>query len=195
MKKIMISLTTLFFLAFSTHADDHNTLEMVSVPSDVSSAVDFIYDLGRYEVDSGGISSIDQYTNPHNLSTFQIVKEIMFNSDLQSYAYDVAYNTCTFISKNDCIRYVLERNDVVQAGFQFSTITEFTSMLMEWELYESHDYWISSLELIDDYIEEVLGDDYKVYPFGYDYIADVYAYIMISKDKKNILVFTADYGA
>ena len=180
--KVLLAITPCITFAY---ADLHARV----VPSEVSRAVDYIYELGRHNADSGGISSIALYHN-NGLAPFHVLKRIMTS---RTYAGSIAETTCHDLNINDCVRMVIERRSDISPNYGFSSIFDFISNLQTWEMEDA--YWNSSLITVHNFAATVLRNGYKVYNFGYDHVADVFTIVYISSDYQTVLVFTGDYGA
>ncbi len=171
-----------------------NKLIVETLPSAIVQAVRHNYDIGRHQVDSGGLASMTLLKNTRGLETFQILRELML-SDIVAEVRDIAQMAChsAGLTGTACVRGVLDRKSSVRANYQFHTLEGFLADMEGWDMEDSK--WYESLNLIGNYAKGVLGAGFKSYAFGYDDVADVFAIVMISQNKKTILVVTGDYGA
>lgn len=185
-----LTIITLFAFVAVPLVQARAELKEVNVPLAVQNAVTRNYDLGRSMGDAGGISSLRVFKN-EKLTTFQIVYNIL--ADQNSLAGEIGISACRPFGLVECTRKVVERSDEVQANFQFVNLESFIDTMKTWEFEEGD--WIQSLVTIERYAQSVLGAGAKSYAYGYDEVADVFTVIMISKDKKTVLIFTGDYGA
>lgn len=191
--------TLLFFLALSFSAAHAGKLVEAKLPKNISTAVEDIYNMGRHEADSGGISSIRTFKNNQKLKPFQILSQIMFVvndgsvADTACGVFHGAGETLTASEKNACVRAVLSNNEKMRANYQATDAFEFIEGLREWEI--DNEKWAKSLDAIESYLRSQVGVHFETYTYGYDDVADVFEIILISKDQKTIILVRGDLGA
>lgn len=193
-KKIFIAALFLV-VSVSAYADRNSELESVWVPSNVYLAVDTIYDMGRNEADFGGISSIKHYKNTKKLSHFKILRDIMFYGKKYTSAKGFAETTCEEINKNQCVSLVLKNSEDVRANYGAVNMFYFLDEISDAGFGDRQNEWLASIDIVKEYVKSIVGTKYTAYNYGYDDIADVFVIVMISKDNKDIIVVTGDYGA
>jgi len=163
-------------------------LKKTKMPSAVIAAVSEAYDISRGNYDTGGISKVVVYKNAKNLSYYGIVRNL-----LGSYQLDTSENACVDVKLDACARLILAHSEDVKANFQPSAFTDFVAEMKGWTIEE--DGFDEKVSTIEGYVLSMLGADYKTFALGYDDIADVFDLILISKDRKTVVVVSGDYGA
>lgn len=196
MKILMTIALLVSFQAFTAE----KSLKPVTTPDRIEKAVDDIYELARGQMDMGGISSIAEFKNTQKMTTFQIVDQIMNDYNLHEMAHNVATNTCEGLreaeawGRTECVRQVLKHHPYVVSNYGYQNIYSFIKEMRNWVDPEEEAFNFN-LMLVEQYAKKKMGPGSKVYSYGYDDQADIFVIIMISKDKKDVLVFTGDYGA
>jgi len=167
-----------------------------TVPKQVEEAVEIIYEFGRGTGDSGGISSITRYQN-RGLSPIKLIKGIMFDWG-PAEVTEIARTACERAGAPagyDCARRVIQRDGSITANHQFDDVYKFIGEMRDWDFGRDQAQFNEKLDEVQAYAKRTLGEDFKAYSFGYDEVADIFVMIMMSKDRNQVLVFTADYGA
>ncbi|MCC7406131.1 MAG: hypothetical protein IT288_17185 [Bdellovibrionales bacterium] len=163
-------------------------LKKSKLPTAVMTAVSEAYDLSRGNYDTGGISKVVVYKNPKNLSYYAIVRNL-----LGSYQLDTSENACVDVKLDACARLILAHSEDVKANFQPSAFTDFIAEMKGWSIEEAD--FVAKVSTIEGFVLSTLGDGYKTFALGYDDVADVFDLILISKDRKTVVVVSGDYGA
>lgn len=90
---------------------------------------------------------------------------------------------------------VLKNSEEVRANYGAVNMFDFLDEIADAGFEERRDEWLASIYTVKSYVNSIVGKDFKAYAYGYDDVADVFVIIMISKDNRNIIVVTGDYGA
>lgn len=178
------------FLLFiiSTNAA-HAHMQQLQLPNNIFEAMTRAYDMSRGNADAGGISNVSVYRNTQGLTTYGIVLELLNRAYLNS--MDVP---CDGLANEVCARLVLSRDESILANHQPSDIFSFMEEMQSWDM-QSGNSFKNDVRLMQSYVARKIGVDFKSFGIGYDSIADVFDIILISNDKKTVIVISGDYGA
>jgi hypothetical protein len=199
----------IFTIGFLISVNSSAQVQKTAADPQVLSAVQTIYEMGRHQADAGGISSLLQFEVGEGVSvvsegasTFQIVMAVM-NHLRHEPQFDVVTTACqgqnlaTAEGLQNCVRQIIERQPAVQANYQPLSITSFLNEIAEWYMESDEmETWFGALDTVKSHIEMQMADkNYQEFVLGYDHVADVFMSIMISADRRRVLVLTGDYGA
>lgn len=176
------------FFVFVSAAQLQAHMLQAQLPEAVFSAMTRAYETSRGEADSGGVSNISVYRNTQNLSTYGIVLELLERAYLNS--MDVP---CDGKTLQVCARLILNRDESIMANHQPDDIFLFMEELESWDLQSQN--FKSDVRTMHNYVSRKIGAGYKSFGLGYDSVADVFDIILISNDKKTVIVISGDYGA